>query len=924
MSNESYFKYWGKARPLTEDIAQYHLLPYHCLDVAAVGLEYLLLHDSLSNYFCEKLNCQKTDWFDWAAFWFSLHDLGKFSEAFQSQKPDLVEHLQHRQPNSEKPYSERHDSLGQWFWNDRLSNQVIEENWFSGATKSGLDCWMRSVTGHHGQPPKAAMPNCASDDYFLKKDRKTIEEFAVQIRCLFLTGEARNIPALLDPIKFEHASQSLSWLFAGVTVLADWLGSNTDYFPYKAEELPLEEYWLLARKQAKTALAASGVIPCTVKSELTFNDFFPKIETPSPLQRWSKSVDISQAPQIYLLEDVTGAGKTEAALMLAYRLMEVGNADGFFVALPTMATANAMYERISTLYTKLFTGNANLVLSHGSRNLVENFAKTIIHDSNPEDDITQQDETATARCTSWLSDHNKRALLAQAGVGTIDQALLGVLHSKHQSLRLLGLFGKVLIIDEVHACDAYMLGVLQVLLEFHARSGGSVILLSATLPVHMKQALLSAYAKGCNTCCPVISNKAYPLATWWNSCNPEVLDEEPLATRAAVTRTVNIDYQHTIGNVKNAIIESLSTGQCVCWVRNTIADALEAYALFGSELEQENITLFHARFCLHDRLATENLILDRFGNNSTHNKRKGQLVIATQVIEQSLDVDFDFLVTDLAPIDRLLQRAGRLRRHVRDNQGNRIMDFNAIDQRGQPCMLVYAPQWSDEPSSDWLKNVLPKAGFVYPDHAQLWLTAKAIQTGTITMPTDARNLIENVFGEESVIPVGLQKSSLTVQGQQMADASLAKNNTLTFAAGYKRGNVIDWWSEAKTPSRLGEASMNVILAYWQDGKLLPWVNSSHAWAYSTVRIAERLMATAKLPLNDAMLEEYERTLESLPDKGKWSVLLPLQRNEEGKWLAQAWTKENEYQPAQLLTWQYDTVAGLQLFKESMNKEGDTE
>jgi CRISPR-associated endonuclease/helicase Cas3 len=120
------------------------------------------------------------------------------------------------------------------------------------------------------------------------------------------------------------------------------------------------------------------------------------------------------------------------------------------------------------------------------------------YDDEPEHDPAQSDETATTRCTAWLADHTKRALLASAGVGTIDQALLAVLHSKHQSLRLLGLYNKVLIIDEVHACDAYMQGVLEVLLNFHARTNGSVILLSATLPVDMKQSLINAYTRGRN------------------------------------------------------------------------------------------------------------------------------------------------------------------------------------------------------------------------------------------------------------------------------------------------------------------------------------------------------------------------------------------------------------------------------------------
>ncbi|MBR7887434.1 CRISPR-associated helicase Cas3' [Marinomonas sp. A79] len=916
----SYFYYWGKAQKQELDFKgdSYHLLPYHSLDVAAVGVEYLSQHDSLSRFFCEQLDCSREDWLNWAGFWLALHDLGKFSEAFQSQKPELFEQLQGREPNSEKPYSERHDSLGQWYWNDRLADQVIDDGWFIDGQQSSLDCWVRAVTGHHGQPPKASPSNSPSDDYFSKKDRKAIQAFTEELQTLFLTDGAKELCLQLTPIQFESISKALSWWFTGVAVLADWLGSNTDYFPYQGKAIPMQKYWAEAQVNAKKALAKSGVVPSDIKRGLSFNDLFPVIHTASPLQQWAIKVDIQKTPQIFLLEDVTGAGKTEAAITLAYRLMESGNTDGFFVALPTMATANAMYERVSNVYSKLFVDDANLVLAHGSRNLVDDFAKTIIQASKPENDSEQKDETASARCTAWLADHNKRALLAQVGVGTIDQALLGVLHSKHQSLRLLGLFGKVLIVDEVHACDAYMQGVLEVLLEFHARAGGSVILLSATLPVHMKQKLLGAYAKGRNALCPVISEQAYPLATWWQAINTNQLHQEPLATREAVTRTVAVNYQHDMAQVKNAVLAALNAGQCVCWIRNTIADALEAHTLFTNEIPTANITLFHARFCLSDRLDAEELVLHKFGKSSTHALRKGRLVIATQVIEQSLDVDFDLLMSDLAPIDRLVQRAGRLRRHSRDVQGNRLLAEGAADQRGEPCLWVYAPAWTNEPSAAWVQDVLPKAGFVYPDHGQLWLTAKALQSGSFTMPHDARHLIESVFGDDSQIPKGLQQANLTVQGQQMADASHAKNNTLTLVSGYKRGDVMDWWSEAKTPSRLGEQSINVVLARWENERLVPWVKRNHSWAYSTVKITERLMAKAQLPATVNQLVEYNRALESLPDKGKWSLLLPLEQNSSGNWVAQAWTSDLN-KAAQLLTWEYSVQTGLQMVSENNYK-----
>jgi len=923
--NEYLFCYWGKVNPTYPGEPNWHPLVYHCLDVAAVGFEYLNHETIISDWFCSQMRCSRPAWVQWAAFWLSLHDLGKFSEAFQSQKPELFEALQERAPDPEKSYTERHDSLGQWLWRDYLADHAVENGWFGGTTElqmSGLDVWMRAVTGHHGQPPKAIPAYCAIDDYYSRRDKKAVLAFVDAMRDLLLPRSAVEIPSALDAAQFEHVSQALSWWFAGVAVLADWLGSNTDFFAYQSAAMPLEEYWRHARQQAKKALKASGVASQKIVAGKSFANFFDDITTPSPLQQWAIDTEIPEGPQIYLLEDVTGAGKTEAALTIAYRLMERGAAHSFFIALPTMATANAMYARMANFYQQLFAGDASLVLVHGSRQLVERFAASVLPSSHAEVDLEQVDETASARCTAWLADHNKRALLSQAGVGTIDQALLAVLHSKHQSLRLLGLFHKVLIVDEVHACDAYMQGVLEVLLEFHARAGGSVILLTATLSAHMKQALLAAYARGRDSACPSILSVAYPLATAWQSSFPDKLDEAALGTRAAVKRTVSIDYRHQQTEIVAMIDAALASGQCVCWIRNTVADAMEAFELFARRLPQERLTLFHARFALGDRLAKEEDVLAAFGPESNASKRAGRLVIATQVIEQSLDVDFDLLVSDLAPIDRLIQRAGRLRRHNRDVSGNRLA-MGEPDQRGMPLMVVFGPAWNAEPAANWFKADFPRAAGVYPDHSQLWLTAKALQVGCFSMPEDARALIEGVFGEASEIPQGLQWNNLTVQGQQMAEASLAKINTLNFSAGYRRGDVLDWWSEAKTPSRLGDTSVNVVLARWEGERLLPWAKrTDHAWAYSTVRVAERLLASTPQTEDAARQQEFLCVTEQLPAKGKWSILLALERTKTGRWQAQAWSRESPGRSAQLRLWKYDDNIGLRLAddKESTNEE----
>ena len=910
----SMFRYWGKAAPNYPGEPKWHPLVYHCLDVAAVGIEYLRCTPSVRALFMRELRIENERALEgWIALWLSLHDLGKFSEAFQSQRPDLFRELRGRTPDTGKSYRLRHDSLGMLFWQDVLGQQAVEEQWFGPETEfalDGLNFWMRAVTGHHGQPPKVS-GEFWEQHFDRRQDRAAILEFVAEVRSLLVGDAVAAIPAAQDVETFHRSSMELSWWIAGLAVLADWLGSNTDFFRYCAapdHPTPLAEYWEHAIRQAVTALNTAGVSPVRSERTLSFAELFPDIAAPSPLQNWVATADLPHGPQIYLLEDVTGAGKTEAAVTLAHRLMAAGCADGFFIGLPTMATANAMYGRIAHVYGKLFSERASLALAHGQRNLVEAFAASVIPPGPGDDDARQADETATARCTAWLADHNKRALLAPAGVGTLDQALLAVLHSRHQSLRLLGLFRKVLVVDEVHACDAYMQGVLETLLEFHARAGGSAILLSATLPKRMRQALLNAFARGCRLPAPETAAQTYPLVTQWQSVKPEVLVEKDLPTRDDVRRTLTVHCVSDEEEVVAAINAAFADGKCVCWMRNTVADVLAAHARFKDRLPADKLTLFHARFALRDRLNIESKVLEKFGSDSKPVLRSGQLVIATQVAEQSLDADWDFVVSDLAPIDRLIQRAGRLQRHPRDERGARLCDPAARDRRGVACLWVFGPAWVDDPPVRWFKEVFPKASGVYPHHGQLWLTAKLLRGGVIAVPDDARQLIESVFGDDTAIPEGLQSNANAAEGRGYADASVAQQNTVKLATGYVRGG-IDWWSEAKTPSRLGEASMNVLLARWEGDQLRPWADGQHGWAYSSVRVAERLIARAAEPSSPARKTAVEQLLQTLPNKGRWSVLLPLDETLRG-WTGEAWSAPTSHKTERLLKWMYDSHRGL--------------
>jgi hypothetical protein len=246
---------------------------------------------------------------------------------------------------------------------------------------------------------------------------------------------------------------------------------------------------------------------------------FPEIEAPRPLQRCAETSVLPEGAALFVIEDVTGAGKTEAALVLAHRLVVAGRGQGLYFALPTMATANAMYDRLGEAYGRLFAADArpSLVLAHGRRALNPRFADRILEpvaDASESTDEDAANQPAGAQRAAWIADDRRKAFLAQVGVGTLDQALLAVLPTRHAMLRLLGLTQRVLVVDEAHAYDAYMGEELKRLLQFHAALGGSAIVLSATLTARHRADLAASFSTGLQlTADKRDAPTAYPLAT---------------------------------------------------------------------------------------------------------------------------------------------------------------------------------------------------------------------------------------------------------------------------------------------------------------------------------------------------------------------------------------------------------------------------
>ncbi|ELN8589349.1 CRISPR-associated helicase Cas3' [Escherichia coli] len=489
----TFFDFWGKTRRGEKDGGDdYHLLCWHSLDVAAMG--YLMVKRNcfgLADYF-RQLGIsdkeQAAQFFAWLLCW---HDIGKFARSFQQLylPPELK-----IQESARKNYEKiSHSTLGYWLWNHYLSEcqELLPSSSLSPRKlRRVIEMWMPVTTGHHGRPPD----RMDELDNFLPEDKAAARDFLLEIKPLFPLIE---IPAFWDDDEGIELIKHLSWYISATVVLADWTGSSTRFFPRVAHPMDIKGYWQKTLIQAQNALT---VFPLKAKVAPFngINTLFPFIENPTPLQQKVLDLDISQqGPQLFILEDVTGAGKTEAALILAHRLIAAGKAQGLFFGLPTMATANAMYDRLVKTWLAFYSPESrpSLVLAHSARTLMDRFNESLwsgdlVGSEEPDE------QTFSQGCAAWFADSNKKALLAEIGVGTLDQAMMAVMPFKHNNLRLLGLSNKILLADEIHACDAYMSCILEGLIERQARGGNSVILLSATLSQQQRDKLVAAFARG--------------------------------------------------------------------------------------------------------------------------------------------------------------------------------------------------------------------------------------------------------------------------------------------------------------------------------------------------------------------------------------------------------------------------------------------
>lgn len=568
----------------------------------------------------------------------------------------------------------------------------IERQWGGHAGVSqvsleamGVPRWLPEIAGqHHGfSPPVAGR----------RADAEQFGGSTWQAQRVALVAELKARLATDWP---QPASVAQARLIAGLTSVSDWIGSG------KLFEDP-DAPW---QPNIARALDEAGFAPPVYRSNLSFEEIFGFPARPAQRQL----IDAAAKPGVYALEAPMGLGKTEAALYVAYRLLHEGQASGVYFALPTQLTSNKIHERFNQFLDRVLDDGCpqRALLLHANAWLVE----------------TEMGEEGRPG-GAWFH-HAKRGLLAPFAVGTINQALMAAMHVKHGFVRAFGLAGKVVILDEVHTYDAYTGTLLDALVKLLRELHCTVIILSATLNHQRRSQLLDAPLTG----------DAYPLITALPA--GEAVRELPVAaeTGAQVTIHLERDDARAVGEA----LERAAAGQQVLWVENTVKEAQQRYLDIASRASALGIEhgLLHSRYTMADRARIEERWVNLFGKPGRGRRSEhGRILVGTQVLEQSLDIDADFLVSRFAPTDMLLQRMGRMWRHA--------------DTPRPACARCEA--WLLAPERDAAIESPPTAfgpsAYVYAPYVLCRSLAVWRERSAVALPNDIRGLIEATYADQS-------------------------------------------------------------------------------------------------------------------------------------------------------------------------------
>lgn len=651
-----------------------------------------------------------------------IHDVGKATPPFAIKVPTLASQMRDNGLASPTVLADAR------LMPHALAGQLLVRRWLKqsyDAPELTYDTYACVVGGHHGVPASFVQftqrPDLLGDGAWQRVQDEILDGMA------HLTGAAQH---LHDWVQNPLPARA-QVLLTALVIVADWLASDEHRFPYG-------DHHRTSVERAATAWDALGIPPMWRSTApprqpkahiherfgLVAND----VQTAALEVAWNLP-----EPGLLVLEAPMGSGKTEASLAVAEVLAHRFDLGGVFVALPTMATSDAMFDRVLSWIDSLpVETDQTTFLAHGKAHLNDSFQGLARVDGIGgvyDDDDAGDDAQSAAVVSSWLNGR-KKGPLANVVVGTIDQVLVGALQAKHLVLRQLGLASKVVVIDEVHAADEYMQVYLARVLEWLANLGTPVVLLSATLPATQRAELTAAYARGRGSSPPALPQdvSAYPVVTTIDGGAATTQPIDPAGTRRVEVRRLSDDA------IGDHLARLLADGGCATVIRNTVARAQQT-ATAMRERFGDDVVLLHSRFTAPDRRERELDLVTRMGKAGPRPQRL--ILVGTQVLEQSLDIDADVMVSDLAPIDLLLQRMGRLHRHDRSRPPG----------LGQAALWVAGAEWDDG-----APEFPTGSRRVYGDSRLLRAAATlrpVFESGGLTVPRDIPRLVSTAYGPPS-------------------------------------------------------------------------------------------------------------------------------------------------------------------------------
>ncbi len=627
-----------------------------------------------------------------AAFWLAaVHDIGKVTPAFLSKIYAALDLPLPWPPVEEAPGGHA-----------RSSEVALEARFGSN--------FARLAGCHHGGASWRLGPQDSVENAVLGGEAWEKLRFEILARLQRMLK--------LPDCDLRHLPDREKDLTLGAVILADWLSSGMD-LPWQSP-LPTDE-------QMIEVIHGAGLVPMEWMRGRRFEELFGF--SMNPLQR--ACAGLARPGCVIVIESGMGSGKTEAALSLAYQLLAEKQANGVYFAMPTKLTSERIFDRLNDFLKHAASCDVpDALLIHG--------------DSWLDWPLAESDDSGlySRRGGSWFQT-KKRALLAPFAAGTVDQALLSVVNVRHRALRAFALAGKVVIIDEVHSYDSYT-GSLVVSLVRHIREwGGTAVILSATLTAAARARLL-----GCGR--NISDADAYPLIS---VAEPGTEEVRKIAIPAGEAVSVEVRRTSEVAAALDEALEHAGRGEQVLWIENTVLGAQEIFrqlgAATGGGLE---IGLIHSRFPACRRQSEEARWVRLLGKNGgDERRRRGRILVATQVLEQSVDVDADFLITRLAPGDMLFQRMGRLWRHP-------SLDGMRPEGARRAALILIPPECETPDDEKKFRNAcLPYAPYWVLRTLRVWREFDAV-----TLPADIRPLLERIYADvdEEGVALVLKKRML--------------------------------------------------------------------------------------------------------------------------------------------------------------------